>query len=384
MTNIFTFNHITLIQVGFFIMLTVSIIQLSQYLTVKSEKTVKDLFLGNVIYALFFLTVSVDIAFKSLSFPVLVAALDLGAVIFWAMSFNASMSKKQPHKLYLGLALANLIIAYLIFEVSGDFILIRGITTLLIALIMSNVLFAIIQSKAMRSLNSFKTTVLSLSVFILLKLGLVYSRLVAIPNGFNLFDRNLSMTFFTFFSLALAIWINFTITYIDLETKNKQLRKISLVDHLTDLPNRRSIESKLQDLIQLHIRDKINFFVILIDIDDFKKVNDTYGHDYGDQVLIELGQILKDNIRTIDQVGRYGGEEFVLVVVDEEKESFCKRLLESISHHQFTQKNIHITISGGLVAIKSNDKYLALKDIISQADKNLYKAKEEGKNRIVE
>lgn len=382
MDIIFTLDHRTLIQFGFFIMLTVSFIQLSQYITAHSRQIVKFMLLGDFIYTLFFLSVAIDIAYKSVSMPSVVAILDLGAVILWAMSFNASIGKAQPKKMYIATLLVNAVATFYIHRFTGNFIIIRGLTTILIAITMSDVLLTIIKSPIMKSLNSYRNTVVTLSIFILLKLTLVFSRLLML-NDFNFLDINLSMTFFTFFSLALAIWFNFTITYIDLEVTNIKLKKISLIDHLTELPNRRAIESKLEYFLQLHIREKLNFYVILLDVDDFKKVNDTYGHDIGDEVLKELSSILINSVRAIDRVGRYGGEEFILVIIDEEKDKFCERLTTSISTHQFSKRKIHITVSGGLTAVNSDTISLELKDIISKADKNLYKAKNSGKNKIL-
>jgi diguanylate cyclase (GGDEF) domain len=95
-----------------------------------------------------------------------------------------------------------------------------------------------------------------------------------------------------------------------LEAKNRRLEEMSMRDYLTDLYNRRALMEKLDFEIKRRNRTKNPLSVVMLDLDHFKQVNDTYGHQVGDQVLIQVADLLRKSVREIDIVGRYGGEEF--------------------------------------------------------------------------
>lgn len=119
----------------------------------------------------------------------------------------------------------------------------------------------------------------------------------------------------------------------------------------------------------------------MFDIDDFKNVNDSRGHIFGDQVLIEVASIIKNNIRDTDFAGRYGGEEFMVIFSGTDFATTVKvaeRIRYTIEKHTFTGE-ISITISGGIKQFMGG----SLTDFVHQADMNLYKAKQGGKNQII-
>lgn len=155
----------------------------------------------------------------------------------------------------------------------------------------------------------------------------------------------------------------------------EQLEFLSNTDSLTGLKNRRKI-----DKILTEIKNK-KFSIILMDIDHFKTINDEYGHLIGDEVLVEIAEILKYNVNANDIIGRWGGEEFLIICKNtsmEEAERLAKRLKSLIENKNFKVKKI--TASFG-ISIARND--LELKDILTNADRALYSAKESGRNKIV-
>jgi chemotaxis family two-component system sensor kinase Cph1 len=168
----------------------------------------------------------------------------------------------------------------------------------------------------------------------------------------------------------------------ELEEKNKTLVILSTTDQLTELYNRRHLEHVLEEKIQLSERYKTPLCTIMMDIDHFKSINDNHGHDVGDQVLKSMSESLSESVRVTDTVGRWGGEEFLILAPETDMDS-CLNLAERIridiqdkTHASINQ----ITASFGISQFKSGDTKNSL---IKRSDEGLYKAKEKGRNRVI-
>ena len=168
-----------------------------------------------------------------------------------------------------------------------------------------------------------------------------------------------------------------------LEEKNAILNKLIVIDSLTQLFNHKHIVDILSKRFDEAKRYSQPLSVIMFDIDYFKRINDTYGHLFGDEVLIRIAQVFKYNLRKTDFSGRYGGEEFLIILSNTSIESaayVADSLRNKISQISFDNKpDFHLTISGGVVSMENKKDFI---ELISQADKLLYKAKEKGRNRI--
>jgi diguanylate cyclase (GGDEF)-like protein len=155
-------------------------------------------------------------------------------------------------------------------------------------------------------------------------------------------------------------------------------------DQLTGISNRRVVFEELENAYSdLHSDNRNDFSVIMIDIDFFKSVNDTYGHSGGDEVLKAMANVLKNYISEPNIVGRIGGEEFLAVIFDQEDiESYCDNLRREIHGIKVSYENheISITASGG-VAITSESGNAS--DVINKADERLYDAKKSGRDKFV-
>lgn len=175
---------------------------------------------------------------------------------------------------------------------------------------------------------------------------------------------------------------------IKLEIANQKLKELTIHDPLTKLRNRLTLEADIESLMRTSKLHNIPFALCMIDIDWFKKVNDTYGHLAGDHILQELALLFKEFIREYDHLYRAGGEEFVLVLnrVNLDKAlAKLEKLRQMVQDHQFTYKGQHIplTISAGLY--HSNQFTLSrVHDVILSADTALYMAKNSGRNCICE
>ena len=153
------------------------------------------------------------------------------------------------------------------------------------------------------------------------------------------------------------------------------------IDPLTKLQNRRSFDSVLEYTLQRKARYEESYSILLFDIDHFKKVNDTYGHQRGDEVLVELSELIKDTIRESDIAVRWGGEEFVILLSNTKLEE-AKFLAEKIRIiiAQESIANLEITCSFGVVEVTKND---TARSLLLRVDNALYEAKESGRDCVI-
>ena len=172
----------------------------------------------------------------------------------------------------------------------------------------------------------------------------------------------------------------------ELTDLKNQLELAAKTDPLTKLLNRRGIEERFVEEISRNSRSKKPFCVVLCDIDFFKKVNDTHGHDAGDHILIEVALLLKKEVRKQDIVCRWGGEEFVMLLPEtslEGGEHLAEKIRSCIESQEpvFAGKDIPVTMSLGIAEF--NEKNNSIDTIIKQADNCLYHAKKSGRNQVV-
>ncbi|MEQ3649381.1 PleD family two-component system response regulator [Hyphomonas sp.] len=163
--------------------------------------------------------------------------------------------------------------------------------------------------------------------------------------------------------------------------------ELSVIDQLTGLYNRRYMNNQLEQLMQRSLMGGRPVSVLMADIDHFKAVNDTYGHDAGDEVLQEMAKRLKTNSRVMDVVCRPGGEEFMVIMPDTPGDLACaaaERIRRSVAAEPFTvsggAREISITLSAGVSTIRGASDTIA--DLIKRADTALYQAKAAGRNRV--
>lgn len=167
-----------------------------------------------------------------------------------------------------------------------------------------------------------------------------------------------------------------------------ELFQLATTDHLTGLLNRRSFMDRLEAELNRCIRLRRPLGLLIADIDFFKKINDTYGHRVGDEVLKNFAVILKKNLRAYDFAGRYGGEEFIVCLVEcdiEESFKVAERLRTAIQSRPMFQtedeREIFVTASFGVTALGQEPKNID--QLIKEADEALYEAKRSGRNRTV-
>lgn len=174
----------------------------------------------------------------------------------------------------------------------------------------------------------------------------------------------------------------------ELEEKNKELERLSISDGLTGLFNHRHIHGLLAEEFERVARTNDCMSVAMFDLDHFKSVNDTYGHQAGDRVLVELADILRDVARDVDRLGRYGGEEFMALLPEtciDDAAVFVERVRREVARRPFDvggDEPLHMTLSAG-VATYPHETIRDVESLVRLADQALYTAKETGRNRVV-
>lgn len=164
-------------------------------------------------------------------------------------------------------------------------------------------------------------------------------------------------------------------------TDKKEIERRSVLDPLTKIYNRIKIDESLETEIKRSRRTGADFSIVMADIDFFKKINDNFGHQAGDDVLVNFAKEIKSHIRKTDIFGRYGGEEFIIILPDTNKNGALKlaeKLRKTIEEFKFSE-NFKITSSFGVSSYQKDDDEMS---ITKRADDALYKAKENGRNQV--
>jgi two-component system cell cycle response regulator len=169
---------------------------------------------------------------------------------------------------------------------------------------------------------------------------------------------------------------------------NARLEQLAQTDPLTQLLNRRALTERITAEMERALRYDSSMALLMIDLDHFKKVNDTYGHLVGDDVLRDVAALLTATIRTTDMVARYGGEEFLVLLPETDDagaESFAERIREAIEQHAFggraDQIPLNLTTSVGVATFPAA-RIESVEDLFARADAALYRAKADGRNRV--
>jgi diguanylate cyclase len=171
----------------------------------------------------------------------------------------------------------------------------------------------------------------------------------------------------------------------DLRRQIAQTRDSARRDPLTGLPNRRAYDDRVAQEYARWKRFGDPLALLVWDVDDFKKINDTFGHKAGDKALVMLGKLLRERLRATDFIARFGGEELVVLLVGAGRDDATRlademrRAVETGGLHAHGQP-VHLTVSGGLALFAAGD---APEDVFERADQAMYRAKQAGKNQVV-
>lgn len=230
-----------------------------------------------------------------------------------------------------------------------------------------------------------KVGILNLSAFTIISTIILLAPIDGLISTYYPMDFKLRLlsSFFTVSALTSLYEYSRESSYKSMQEISEKFEKLSKIDPLTQLSNRRDAKNIIEYEQRRLLRNKTELSIIICDVDNFKVINDKYGHDVGDLVLVELAKVFKTCVRTQDTVARWGGEEFLFILPYTNAEQAgltAKKIHKAIEYHTPLSQScdFEITVSMGISTLV-NEKNIEY--AISAADKNLYKAKNAGKNR---
>jgi diguanylate cyclase (GGDEF)-like protein len=184
--------------------------------------------------------------------------------------------------------------------------------------------------------------------------------------------------------------LNFKVDELENKLQNAQeeltlTKQEANLDPLTRLFNRGALDNNLEEMEEVFERYEDNFAVVFIDLDHFKKINDTFGHDAGDMVLKGVANILQENSRKVDVVARYGGEELVVVLPKKDINQavqYAEKIRSKIQSASFVYDGAKVAVTASL-GVSSRRRNSSLSETIKSADAGVYQAKDTGRNKVV-
>lgn len=376
MLDIFLVDDIIIMQFSFYILLFLSVLTLGLYLTDSSSYKTRFMVFGNIANLLLYSAVLLAIN-GHINTPLFVGFFDFLAITFYILSlyslFNIVYSKAR----LISLNVIHLSLIFVLSIIYEQVSILRMTTSLFIVLlIIDSILVARKQGKHLR-VNSYHNAFANTVVFLGYKFSIFLYRIYSMNTEVGIDSIRTSIVVFTFIGLLLIIWINFTIMFVNYDILNSQYVYLSYNDFLTNIPNRRFAVQKIENAIINSKNNKTLYGLILLDIDGFKQYNDQYGHDFGDEVLVDFVERFKSLIRSNDLFARYGGDEFVVLINIKDKEEltlFINRIKSYYDKTLLTSKKKTISFSIGRSYIEETTNK-DVKKLLELVDKNLYKDK---------
>lgn len=227
----------------------------------------------------------------------------------------------------------------------------------------------------------FYPTILATSYLIPYKTALKINSIAMIILAFVIYPLINTVEFSLILVNALLINVFSYVMFRSIQKNDDILGKLATTDPLTNCLNRRALQEKIIKVTDKHARAPYSLFLIIFDLDHFKSVNDTYGHTVGDEILVSVSHIVQNNIRSFENMYRYGGEEFIILPLEVEVDQaifIANKLRELVESYVFSS-DVRATISLGVAQYKAGEKP---SEWIDRADVALYRAKELGRNRV--
>lgn len=344
--------------------------------TSKIKYDIKFLIMANISFFIQHLLIIIAIN-STFIFPFYVNLLEVLTSILYMIALISIYELKIPLKKIIALLSFVVVSLFIVVNFYNSLSILRAVSNFAVALVYIYGIVMILKEKRNNNITVSSFLLVILSFGILLKLTIVGARIYSSTYEVSILSIQSSVVVFTFLSLLFAVAINIAILFSQYDKIYSKLKQSSNIDFLTNLYNRKFIYEKISQFLNMSKKENINFAVILIDIDGFKKINDTLGHLEGDRILKEFADKIKKSLNKNDYAGRFGGDEFIIVSKIETMEllkSMNENIINSTSEIVI-KGNDTITISGGAYLSSDKIKFASIDEIIKHIDKIMYKEK---------
>ncbi len=320
------------------------------------------------------------------SLAIFVSVFDLLGMTFIIVAIFVFFGERVKRNIYIALNLLNFIVAYYLFYINPDIGFRRASLPLILLILCIDGALLMRRKYKEHKLKSYIVIKYLLYFFIAFNLFRIIYRLSVKINFITIFKSGYLINFALLGLLFFFILITFAFALMTMDTLYNNVKQLSFKDPLTDLFNRRYLEEYLCNLMKDVKRNKKTFLIAIIDIDYFKKINDVYGHNIGDKLLKWFSNLLKTNLREIDIIARYGGDEFIIIFNNSNLENGHKtleRILNEARQKDWGQKKFNLSFSGSIMEVNYNHSHLDIFDLINEVDKKMYVAKNEGRDQVL-
>ena len=355
------------------------------YFVAKRRKGILFLFLSNVMQVIIAVLIYAEDNTGNAVFLMISSICTVLLVTLWIHAIFYIMKLSLNFSCFIIVNSVNVVQAVALYFILGNNNLLNIISTFLIVFVMFFCVYKILKSRTKHNKRESFHVSSILFVFGFINLGRALYRI-----RYPLYAGTLSKldslgAFLIIISVGFSFVINFLILFLVFNELLRKLEDLSSTDSLTGVLMRGYFYAFLEQRLASIKRGGSSIAVAFIDIDDFKRINDKYGHQTGDDVLRKFAETVKSRMRDNDLIGRIGGEEFVLLLEagdDEGAMAALKRIKDDIANSKWIVDE-KITFSCGHILIDKQNSSLDIAEIIGIADANMYKAKALGKNRIV-
>lgn len=376
MFELFRVDDLIMMEFTLYFSLAINLLILSFYFVSGRTYKIEKLIYGNIAFILQHLLVVLAIT-QGYKVPYFVNAFELLAFLFYSITMLELLDLKVNIKKYIVFYGLSIISMYVFYEAIGTISSLRAVTTTAIALLLIELIYIVLKSGKVFQNKAYIYSIANIVLFLFLKLFVLYERVTSSSMEQSVDSINNSIVVFTFLMLVFVLWYNLTILYLNYSILSKNYRDLGYIDSLTNIYNRRYIYEKLEEYHQLQKRRKLEFTIVMYDLDDFKHINDKYGHTFGDHVIQKFAETIQAEIRDIDVFARYGGDEFLLLLhvsKGDEIKSVVDRINQAIDNITLDE-NLGLSASSGVLVINEFSDYVSVDRIIEDVDKKLYKDK---------
>ena len=357
------------------------------YFSIHRKKSILMLFFANLFQLIVILFLYFEEITGDMGFLMMANLTNVLIVTLWINAIFLILEVRTKTTMLVGLVAnaANLIQAFTIYLLTHSNHYVNILSALIIAVLsLYGAVKILTIKKEGRKKEVFYTTGIII-LFSMLNFARVIYRLINPMYISSFSEITLSASIFLLIGLSFAFIMSFTVLFLSYNDLVLKVEKLSYTDTLTGTLTRRTFLLMLEQKLSEVRRGDRNMAVAMIDIDDFKRINDTYGHLTGDKVLEMFATSIKKGLRENDIIGRIGGEEFMVIIETDRSEDALvalERIKSNISGVEFV-KGEKITFSCGYMMIDKQKSNLQINNIMKTVDKKMYLAKSQGKNRIV-